>query len=57
MSDAVTVALITSACNIAAVVIGRLLSHEEHKETAKKVVEIRDIVRNGNGPKSDQIVE
>lgn len=49
MSDAVLVAITAGFSNILAIVVGRLLSRNEHKKTAKTVNQIKEML-NGNHP-------
>lgn len=44
MSDAVLIAIITNLTTIAVVVVSRVLSHFEHKETAAKVSDTNEKV-------------
>lgn len=48
MSDTIIVALIAGSFNVLAVVIGRLLSHFEHKKTSAEVSEIKKLVNGGH---------
>lgn len=49
LPDSIIVALVAGCFNIAAVVVGRLLSRHEHKKTARDVREIRRLL-NGVEP-------
>lgn len=48
MSDAVQVAIIAGVFNVLAIIASRLLSHQEHKNTAAQVEEIRVAVNGKN---------
>ena len=47
MTEQVQVALIVAGSNVLAVVLSRLWSHKEHRQTAGVVDEIHRIVSNG----------
>jgi len=53
MSDTVVAAIIQGACTIAVVVVGRILSHREHRETSRRVTEILEMTRNGSAKEND----
>lgn len=47
MSDAVLIALISNAFTLLTIVVSRLLSHLEHKQTSADVREIKKAINGG----------